>query len=99
MLASLIIFIGPQVSPTALKWLKIAELSGLRAPPALRGAAGVVGCDSASHPDTTAAVLTAGGPGVAVSTTAEFGAKPRKLSDFKPFESRWRHLRPYESYE
>ena len=44
------------MSPTAFKWLKIAELSGLRnsaggltaipGPPAVRIAAGVAGCDA-----------------------------------------------------
>ena len=49
LLASLTTFSGPQVSPMAPKWHKIAELSGLR-PASFRSAAGVARCDAtASH--------------------------------------------------
>ena len=49
LLASLTTFSGPQVSPMAPKWHKIAELLGLR-PASFRSAAGVARCDAtASH--------------------------------------------------
>ena len=49
-----------------------------------------------SHVATPLAALRAGGLGGVLRPPAGFGAEPRKLSDFKQFESRWRHLRAYK---
>ena len=49
-----------------------------------------------SHVATPAAALRAGGLGGVLRPPAGFGAEPRKLSDFKQFGSRRRHLRAYK---